>query len=46
LAVIGHINQTIDISIKPFQPSQCLTTLDAIPLFVLGDHGVRLFQTR
>jgi predicted transglutaminase-like cysteine proteinase len=30
LAVIGHINRTINLSIKPFEPSEWLTALDAI----------------
>src|SRR5271154_6154344 len=30
LAIIGHINRTIDLSITPFEPSEWLTALDAI----------------
>jgi predicted transglutaminase-like cysteine proteinase len=30
LAVIGHINRTINLSIRPFEPSEWLTALDAI----------------
>src|SRR5271169_957248 len=30
LAVIGHINRTINLSITPFEPSEWLTALDAI----------------
>jgi predicted transglutaminase-like cysteine proteinase len=30
LAIIGHINRTINLSITPFEPSEWLTALDAI----------------
>jgi predicted transglutaminase-like cysteine proteinase len=30
LALIGHINRAIDLSISPFEPSEWLTALDAI----------------
>jgi predicted transglutaminase-like cysteine proteinase len=30
LAVIGHINRTINLSIAPFEPSEWLTALDAV----------------
>jgi len=30
LAIIGHINRTINFSIRPFEPSEWLTALDAV----------------